>query len=248
VKIGSLFAGIGGLELGLERGLRSHDAHTIWQVEIDPYCRSILAKHWPAAKRYDDIRQVGAHNLERVDILCGGFPCQDLSVAGRQAGLSGDRSGLWYEFARIAGELRPPVIVVENVAHGRGKWLPYVRADLEALGYRTCAYVVAASQVGAPHERSRCFVVAYADGEPLRVGSERGPGGRENTVQGQGQSESLDAGAAWRPAGASTWAAFPEVPGVDDGVPDRMGERALGNAVVPQVGEVIGGILAIDIV
>ena len=101
VKIGSLFSGIGGLELGLEwAGV----GHTVWQVERDPFCRSILARHWPSAARFDDVRTVGAHNLEPVDVICGGFPCQDISYAGKGLGLAGERSGLWYEFARIIGE------------------------------------------------------------------------------------------------------------------------------------------------
>ena len=97
-RIGSLFSGIGGLETGLERaGL----GRVVWQVEQDTYCRQVLAKHWPDVARFDDVRSVGAGKLERVDLICGGFPCQDLSVAGSGEGLNGDRSGLWFEYARI---------------------------------------------------------------------------------------------------------------------------------------------------
>jgi DNA (cytosine-5)-methyltransferase 1 len=120
VNVGSLFAGIGGFDLGFERaGMR-----VAWQVELDPYCRAVLAHHFPEARRYEDVREVGAANLAPVDLICGGFPCQDLSPAGRGAGLDGARSGLWAEFARIVRELRPRYVVVENVPAlltGKGK-------------------------------------------------------------------------------------------------------------------------------
>src|ERR1700678_1941479 len=110
---GSLFSGIGGFDLGFERaGIKN-----VWQVEIDPYCQRVLAKQFPDAERFDDVRTVGRHNLKPVDIISGGFPCQDISTAGKRAGIAeGTRSGLWSEYARIIGELRPRFVVVENVA------------------------------------------------------------------------------------------------------------------------------------
>ena len=96
MRIGSLFSGIGGLELGLEwSGL----GPTVWQVESDAFCRDVLKKHWPYTTRYTDVRDVGGTNLELVDIICGGFPCQDISAAGKGAGITGERSGLWKEYA-----------------------------------------------------------------------------------------------------------------------------------------------------
>lgn len=113
LTIGSLFSGIGGLELGLQwSGL----GPVRWQVEIDPFARGILAMHWPHARRYRDVREVGAATLPWVDVVCGGFPCQDVSQAGKGAGLGGARSGLWSEFARVVRELRPWCVLVENVA------------------------------------------------------------------------------------------------------------------------------------
>ena len=241
MKIGSLFAGIGGLELGLERALPN--ARTIWQVEIDSFCREILAKHWPHASRYDDIRETESSALARVDLICGGFPCQDISVAGRGGGLAGERSGLWRDFARIVGDLYPRFVVVENVAHGRGRWLPFVRRDLCFLGYRTRAVQVSASDVGAPHRRERVFVIANADRESLRVKSERLTARRSRGVRGQGKGIALDDGSARNVAGASRWAARPALLRVDDGLSDRLvraRERAIGNAVSPAVSEVIG--------
>ena len=166
MKIGSLFAGIGGLELGLEcAGL----GRTVWQVERDAYAKAVLAKHWPNALRYDDVRTVGAHNLDPVDVLCGGFPCQDVSSAGKGAGLAGARSGLWGEYARLVRELRPRIVVVENVAALRYRGLGRVLGDLAECGYDTLWASVSASDVGAPHKRERIFVVGY----PVRERSQR---------------------------------------------------------------------------
>ena len=156
--IGSLFSGIGGLELGLEwAGL----GPVAWQVEIDPWCRGVLAMHWPSAARHADVRHVGARNLEPVEVICGGFPCQDISVAGKNAGLAGARSGLWREYLRIVSELRPRVVVVENVSALVSRGLDRVTADLDGLGYRVEARIIAAADVGAPHRRERLFIVAH---------------------------------------------------------------------------------------
>lgn len=160
MRIGSLFSGIGGLELGLEwAGL----GHVVWQVEQDEFCRSVLAKHWPDAERFDDVRTVGAHCLAPVDLICGGFPCQDLSYAGKGAGLAGARSGLWSEYRRIVGELRPRFVVVENVAALLARGLGDVLGDLAALGYDAEWHCLRASDVGAPHRRDRLFIVAYTE-------------------------------------------------------------------------------------
>ena len=159
--LGSLFSGIGGLELGIERGLRSAglDVQVAYQVERSSFCRHILARHWPHAQRFDDVCSVGAA-LPPVDLLCGGFPCQDVSSAGRGAGLDGARSGLWWEFLRIIEETRPRWIVVENVASGARRWLPAVRRSLGSLGYASVPVGIAACEVGARHRRERVFVVA----------------------------------------------------------------------------------------
>lgn len=293
MKIGSLFSGIGGLELGLERaGLGS----VVWQVEMDPFCRRILAKHWPLASRsITDVRQASLATLERVDVLCGGFPCQDLSVAGRQAGLAGARSGLWFEYLRIVSEFLPRIVVVENVASGKKHWLPQCREGLESLGYRTRAIALSAAAVGAPHLRRRIFVVASnRDGErqehglpcgaaseepnaevsravgaspgveappdavrePVRFEQQRLSARRPDGVQDEGQGVAVHERVEGHPRtahggvarGASHWAAPPVFRGVDDGLPRRLDAarlKALGNAVCPQVAEVIG-MVALD--
>jgi len=161
LTIGALCAGIGGLELGLEwAGL----GPTVFQVEIDPFCRRMLKKNFPHAKIFEDIKKCGAHNLPRVGLLCFGFPCQDVSSAGEKAGLTGARSGLFYECARIASELRPEWIVVENVASGAHLWVDTCCAELERLGYACLPIPIAARDVGALHRRSRVFIVAHSNG------------------------------------------------------------------------------------
>ena len=160
--IGSLFSGIGGLELGLEEALRDEgfEVETAWQCEADEWCRGVLARHWPTARRFNDVRGVGA-DAGSIDILCGGFPCQDVSYAGRGAGLAGERSGLWREFARIIRDTRPRIVVVENVAALLSRGLGDVLGDLASCGYDALWQCVRAADVGAPHRRDRLFVVAW---------------------------------------------------------------------------------------
>ena len=154
--IGSLFSGIGGLELGLEAaGL----GPVAWQVEIDPYCRSVLKRHWPQAEQHADIRDIS--KLPAVTVVCGGWPCQDISAAGKGAGLAGARSGLWWEFARVIKANRAAFVVVENVASGAKRWVDTVRGSLGQLGYETLPIPIAASDVGAPHLRRRIFIIGY---------------------------------------------------------------------------------------
>jgi DNA (cytosine-5)-methyltransferase 1 len=172
LTVGSLFAGIGGFDLGLERaGMRS-----VWQSEIDPYCQRVLAKHWPDVLRVPDVRDVGAGTVPYVDVICGGFPCQDISNAGKRAGIEGARSSLWAQFARVVGELRPRYVIVENVAALRGRGLDRVVAGLAEVGYDAEWDCLRASDFGARHRRNRLWLVAYAEREPLRIESGRGGG------------------------------------------------------------------------
>jgi DNA (cytosine-5)-methyltransferase 1 len=167
LTVGSLFSGIGGLELGLEM---TGGFQTIWHCEIEPYCCEVLAKHWPGVPNHGDITKVDWGVVERPDLICGGFPCQDISVAGKGAGIAeGTRSGLWFEFRRCIGVLRPRIIVVENVGVLVRRGLDLVLADLAALRYDAEWAVVPAAAVGAPHRRERLFIVAYtgcAGGQP----------------------------------------------------------------------------------
>ena len=129
--VGSLFAGIGGFDLGFERA----GFKTVWQVEIDSYCQKVLAKNFPEAERFGDIRECGSHNLKPVDVICGGYPCQDISVAGQGKGLTGERSGLWGHYRRIIGEIRPRYVLVENSPALTSRGLGTVLGDLASLGY-----------------------------------------------------------------------------------------------------------------
>lgn len=257
LTIGSLFSGIGGLELGLERaGMR-----TVWQVEMDDYASKILERHWPDALRFRDVREVGSHNLPPVDLICGGFPCQDISFAGKGAGIAGERSGLWSEFARIVRELRPRYVVVENVAALLARGLGVVLGDLAACGYDAEWDCIPAAAVGAHHRRDRLFVVAYTERQcdprshsnPYRERlSERAKRDGEaeagrSVFAGDDAGGLRDAVSELRSTFqrnrevGGIWATEPDVGRVAHGVPARVDRlRCLGNAVVPQVAEFIG--------
>ena len=158
MTFGSLFSGIGGIDLGLERAGMTCK----WQVEIDPWCRKVLAKHWPNVRRYEDVSAVGGDTLEPVELIAGGFPCQDVSVAGQRAGIQdGNRSGLWSEFHRIIRELRPRYVFVENVPGLLTNGMGRVLGDLADIGYDAEWEVLSAADVGAPHLRKRVFIVAH---------------------------------------------------------------------------------------
>jgi DNA (cytosine-5)-methyltransferase 1 len=172
---GSLFSGIGGIDLAFS--LAGFDI--LFQCEIDEFCQKVLAKHskeyWPHAELFADVRTVGKHNLPSVDILFGGFPCQDISNAGKREGLvAGTRSSLWFEFARIIGEIRPSVVLLENVEaittprkKEDGSLQPpdmaVVIDTLASMGYRARWGIIAASDAGAPHQRNRWFCLAYTE-------------------------------------------------------------------------------------
>jgi DNA (cytosine-5)-methyltransferase 1 len=157
LTFGSLFAGIGGFDLGFERaGMQCK-----WQVEIDPYCQKVLAKHWPDVRRHDDVRTWPQRNTQRVDVICGGFPCQDISNAGLRAGITGERSGLWKEYLRIICDLRPRFVAVENVAALLIRGMDVVLGDLADCGYDAEWDCISAAAVGAPHIRKRMFILAY---------------------------------------------------------------------------------------
>ena len=227
LRMGSLFSGIGGLELGLERAFKGQ-LQTAWQVEKESFCRSVLERHWSNAKRYDDVRTVGAHNLEPVDILCGGFPCQDISIAGKGKGLNGKRSGLWWEFHRIINELRPSVVVMENVPAITIRGLSAVVGSIAQIGYDCHWTIISAKQCGAPHLRRRWFCVAY-------------PNSTRTQVQAKGEQSSKQMSGS---KSKTYWERFPTQSPVcrrDDGIPNRVDRlKSLGNAVVPQCAEWVG--------
>jgi DNA (cytosine-5)-methyltransferase 1 len=234
LKVLDLFSGIGGFSLGLER---TGGFETVAFCEIEPFPRKVLAKHWPKVPCYDDVRTLTAARLATdgigVDVICGGFPCQDISLAGKGAGIEGERSGLWSEYARLVGELRPAYVIVENVAALLGRGLGDVLGSLATLRYDAEWHCIPASYVGARQLRDRVWIVAY----PQR-----------NSVQGRAVIT-----AAWNSktraeqlAGLVQPCAWPTVSGARNcgtghGVPNGTHRnKSIGNAVVPQIPELIG--------
>lgn len=230
LTFGSLFAGIGGFDLGFERaGMECR-----WQVEIDPYAQKILNKHWPNVGQWDDVRTFPPTSTEdwEVDVICGGFPCQGISAAGTGAGLEDHRSGLWAEYIRIIRVLRPTFVAIENSPMLIVRGLKRVLRDLAAGGFDAEWQVIQASDFALPHSRKRLFVVAYANGEHGQEGVGAEP---------HGQREVFDRNLRER---IPVWVqAADHFVGVDDGVRGRAYQhrgRAVGNAVVPQIAEWIG--------
>lgn len=190
----SLFSGIGGLDLGLERA----GMCVIAQSEVDPYASRVLARHWPNVPNLGDITTIT--DWPNADVVCGGFPCQDISVAGKGAGIQkGTRSGLWYDYARCVRSVRPRYVVVENVAALLTRGFDIVQSDLAALGYDAWWDCIPAASVGAPHLRDRVFIVATrADITPVeprispmqwaaRVGSDAECVGGDSTADADSQ-------------------------------------------------------------
>jgi DNA (cytosine-5)-methyltransferase 1 len=166
VTYGSLFAGIGGIDLGFDRaGMECR-----WQVEMDEHALKVLEKHWKGVHRERDVRECGKHNLEEVEVIAAGFPCQDISYAGRGAGLDGDRSGLFFEVARLVCELRPKVVVLENVVALRTRGLDRVLGTLGEIGYDAEWHCIPAAAFGASHIRDRIFILGYADSTLIKRG------------------------------------------------------------------------------
>lgn len=235
-----LFAGIGGLSLGLQRaGMR-----IIGHVELNPFCRAILHKHWPEVPSHDDVRTAVAWWTGAVrppvHVIAGGYPCQPDSIAGKRAGTEDER-WLWPAMARVVHSLKPRWVIGENVDGHRSGGLRFVLRDLERLGYSPTVGTIRACEVGAPHARARVFVVAYTnslDGTPRLGGGQQG---KQAQILGHdGRTRS------W--ADPTDWVLAATSPdrGMADGIPaglDAARVTALGNAVVPQVGEHIGRIV-----
>lgn len=162
ITIGSLFSGIGGFELGLERAIPN--SKTIWQCEQNKFARKVLEKHWPDVPIYHDIKEMKHGTIDIVDIIVGGFPCQDISQAGKRKGIAnGERSGLWFEMLRIIDMVRPRIAIAENVTAitQKGRGMDIVLSSLSKIGYDVEWIDVRASDEGAPHKRERIFFVAY---------------------------------------------------------------------------------------
>jgi DNA (cytosine-5)-methyltransferase 1 len=219
LTVGSLFAGIGGFDLGLE----SAGMRVIWQSEIDPYASAVLKKHWPHVPNHGDVRAIDPSRIERPDLLCGGFPCQDTSIAGRGRGIEGEHSGLWAEMSRLVRAFRPRYVLMENSVQLLNRGIDAVIGDLASIGYDAEWDCVPAAALRAPHLRAREWILAYPAGER--------DGEQETTIfAGRLALEPCD----W-------WKAEPDLERVADGIPDQSHRlRCLGNAIVPQIAEIIG--------
>ena len=291
MRVLDLFSGIGGFSLGLERA----GMQTVAFCEINPYCRDVLRAHWPDVPIHEDITALRGSDVGPVDVICGGFPCQDISDAGPRKGLEGARSGLWSEYRRLIEEIRPAWVVIENVAALRGRGLGTVLREISALGYDAEWHCVPASAVGAPHRRDRVWIIAYAPSARLHAGAQPGlhqdeaSAGprhvelerlcgaralgavadtalvteRESAKEAHAVTASREArsvtGGDGKPLAYADcqppiwtsiarqechpWSVEPAMGRVVDGVSHKVVEpelRALGNAVVPQIPEMIG--------
>jgi DNA (cytosine-5)-methyltransferase 1 len=248
-----LFSGIGGFTLGMEwaGGWR-----TVQFVEREPFCQAVLRKHWPAVPIHDDITTFDGF---RADAVVGGFPCQDISLAGKGAGLAGGRSGLWWEMHRVIAQARPRWCIIENVPALRSRGLDTVLRSLDSIGFDAEWHCLPAAAIGARHRRDRVWIVAYAKssrwagGGGLRgvqAGEESDAASSREAVSHairHGLERRIEAWAAAGAAGRSGnaggpgwWAIEPDVGRVADGVPARTHRlRALGNAIVPQIAQII---------
>jgi DNA (cytosine-5)-methyltransferase 1 len=231
LRVLDLFSGIGGFSLGLDR---TGGFETVAFCEIEEFPQKVLMKHWPGVPIFEDVCELKGEDVGPVEVICGGFPCQDVSVSGAKAGIGeGSRTGLFHHMLRIATEMEaPPYIIFENVGgflsgptDNPGEWFGNFLRELAKIGYDAEWFCLSASSIGAPHQRERVWIVAYPD----TAQCERG--GISRRVY---EEHAYFSDARWGQ----------DKPGVErasDGVPDQMDRLAsLGNAVVPQIPEMIG--------
>lgn len=275
MKVLDLFSGIGGFSLGLERA----GFETVAFCEIDKACHGVLKKHWPKVPIVDDVSKLDGYTLQqtlgRIDVICGGFPCQDISVAGKKKGLideSGNatRSGLWFQYKRIIGEIQPRYVIIENVANLRSNGLVTVLQDLWSLGYDAEWHIISARSVGACHLRERIWIIAYPNSTGLESSrakqfSTRTKRCSSEEISRANQSPNTDNLRLWKPFAAEEeksiwwaeatssfrdwWEIESDICRVDDGIsakldtPERVRKeriKQLGNSIVPQIAELIG--------
>jgi len=270
LKVLDLFSGIGGFSLGLER---TGGFETVAFCEIEKFPQKVLKKHWPNVPIYEDVRELNGQEITkrhgRIDLICGGYPCQPFSVAGKREGKKDDRH-LWPEVSRLLDELRPRWFIGENVIGHISMGLDDVLSDLEAKEYTARTFVIPACAVNAPHKRERVWIVAHSEGERSASNNyrrEQGEVGKQEQIKfgrsGSGEnvadtyskrgcggnSGRKDASDVGKPSGRKRddtrrmefWDVEPDVGRVANGVPGRVDRlKGLGNAVLPQIPELIG--------
>ena len=269
LTVGSLFSGIGGFDLGLERaGMK-----VIWQSEIDTFASKVLKKHWPDVPNLGDINKIDWTNIERPDVICGGYPCQPFSTAGKRGGATDPRH-LWPAMFNAICLLRPRYALMENVRGHLSMGFDQVLGDLASIGFDAEWQVIPAAAVGAPHKRDRVFIVAYASSkcgnggqrpngstkfdkkrlqQQIRTGSTNVADTKSSTgrnTQPYGLQKVFGQTAEFRKSGCTSrtigdwWKVEPDVGRVANGVSDRVDRlRGLGNAIVPQVAELVGALV-----
>ena len=265
MRVLDLFSGIGGFSLGLERA----GMETVAFCEIDAKAQLVLKKHWPNVPIYEDVSTLKGSDLHDIDVICGGFPCQDISLAGKGAGLEGERSGLWFQFHRLIKEIQPKYAIIENVSALRSRGLDQVLRSLAEIGYDAEWHCIPASAIGAPHRRDRIWIVAYpnniwfqqhgtnssSDSQYSFVaGGSRNDGAPQcsekimaypNSSQCEGRRLSSRTFAEYANIiSGGWWKIEPSVGRVANGLPGQPHRlKQLGNAVVPQIPELIGRVI-----
>ena len=265
LKVLDLFSGIGGFSLGLERA----GFKTIAFCEIDKPCHKVLKKHWPKVPIVDDVSRLDGYTLQqmigKIDVLCGGFPCTDISIGGKQKGITKEtRSGLWFQYKRIIDEIRPKYVIIENVERIRKNGLGIVLRDLAEIGYDAEWSCITAHSVGLPHQRDRLFIISYPSGkrfnEYIRKGrslfiNEQWPDSQTYSEGKKCLTESIEIcpilskrsfdDLRHYPAYSSTIVS--SLRRVTNGVPYGMDEykrkqriKQLGNSIIPGIAEIIG--------
>lgn len=257
MTVGSLFSGIGGFDLGLERA----GFHIEWQVENNDYCRAVLKKHWPTVPCHYDIKTIDWCYVPSVDLVCGGFPCQPFSCTGKRRGAADDRY-LWPEVVRCLSEIKPTWFIGENVPGLLNLGLDQVLADLEDLGYEIQTLSIPACAVDAPHRRDRFWIVSHHQRtvdrivkfekssrsvQQSRIGSLSPHVADPKDTNGRGSSHTKNQRRRHSQVGGCScghrwdWAAESRILRVAHGVPHRVDRlKGLGNAVVPQITEALG--------
>ena len=235
-KVLDLFSGIGGFSLGLER---AGGFETIAFCENDEPCQRVLRKHWPDTPIFPDVTELNSEELYsqgiKPDLICGGFPCTDISTCGRGVGIHGEKSSLWHNMFLLIRDVRPEWAIIENVPALRHRGLTLVLQNLSSLSYVCEVHCIPAYSLGAPHVRDRLFILAHSASGGQSGPREFEPSSDSKTVL---KRETID---AFNGRFKEIWATEPQLGRVVDGIPDRMDRLTqLGNSMLPQIPEMIG--------